>query len=78
MMILPKRKFPDNVIRLKYPYYIKCMNSLNFAIYQVRGYKSKDGEKDIAIYYASSLRDIINCVRKTPVFRHGDISTQSR
>ena len=36
------------------------MNSLNFAIYQVRGYKSKDGEKDMAIYYASSLRDIIH------------------
>lgn len=74
-MILPKRKFPDNVIRLKYPYYIKCMNSLNFAIYQVRGYKSKDGEKDMAIYYASSLRDIIHVAINHSLCVPADVET---
>ena len=74
-MILPKRKFPDNVIRLKYPYYIKCMNSLNFAIYQVRGYKSKDGEKDIAIYYAPSLRDIVHVAINHSLCVPADVET---
>lgn len=58
---MPRLKYPENVIKLEYPYYIKQLNGLNFAICELRGYKDKDNkDKDLILYYAGSLRDIIH------------------